>query len=1490
MVIRVLKNSFLLGLLFILTACGGGGAFAPPGSGTDPTSVTNASIASYGLEGQRLFTEKTGETEIEVRAYDSIGSAVSDAEITVTVEGDATSPNGSTFTARTNENGAIFIPIVATQAGITTVTVDSGTLVGRFDIYFGASVTSTRLENGQPANGSSPITIIVRALDHEGRPIVGLDGSLSFSPGSFAVAVNLPTETDNNGVYAVDITDTRAETLTVTPILGDFRTQPLSLTFNASDSISDPANVTLSLSANNILADGTATAEIIVIARDASGTPIVGIDVSLSSSSGSALLANAKGVTGNNGAFSTSISNTVAETVQIRATAGAILSEAKNISFVSTNEVNVASVSVEVNGNSAFANGTDAVQLTIYAKDTEGNPVPNANISFRVSGGSAGFSADSGVTDSLGRFVLSITDTIVETFTVTPMVGDISGEVVNVVFRSSGDGANSVPSNIDLIVTSDNQRADGTAQINLIVVVRDQNNTPLSGSAVVLSSTSSSAQFGAVSGSTNAGGSFTTTVTNNIAGNFTITASSGAVNDTETVTFIAVPQAETVEVNLSNNNQFANGSDAVTLTAIVRNQAGRPVPDAPVFLVFSANATGRPSSAVPAAASGVTDAGGAFVTTITDTMAESFTVQVVVEGTQIQKRSDLLVFKPAPSTTAPASVDASSDLETQVADGAAEIQVIVVARDANGTPIQDVDVSLASSSGSALINPASGSTGPDGAFTATVTNTKPETLTLTPTAGGIQGNVLNLNFTPSLTVTPATVTLNVANDNATANGQAEITLTVVVRSDLGTPVVGVPVSLSSDSLTALFSSSTGASGITDAGGTFTTSMTNTVSETVTLIPTAGGITGQPTAITFQGAISKVPTNMQLLTSSPQLLSEGNAEGVLITALLKTGDNNPFAGATVRFSADSGSIQVVKITDSDAEAGVTDSSGRAQARLTTQGNAMNRDIIVTASSGALSQTITIQVVGTELSIVGADSSTLGSQAEYSVFLTDSSGSGIGGQQLALSSALNNPIVDTSGTNFVTDNGGRVIISLTAQNAGTDTLTVSGANATPTNKQITISDDNFVVSRDDGLALETDIPTNISTSFTVTWNKNGSIADVIGKTINISATRGTLSTNVASIALTGDAHFSIQSDNAGPTTITVSTDETDGPSRQFSFDFIAEVPNSIELQANPSTVGINTGGSTAEQSTIIAVVRDAKNNLVKGKMVEFTLNDITGGNISPSAAMTDQFGRASTVYTAGAIPSAQDGVRLQATVVENPNVSNEVLLTVAQRGVFISLGTGNSIIEPNATVYEYPYTVLVNDINGAPVSGAAVTLSAVPTRYFKGFRYLPESVTADGWVTVYTVPNGCVNEDLNNNGLLEPNEDVNQNGRLDPGNVITFEPDTVVTDSNGFASFNLVYPQENASWLEVNLTAKTVVSGSEDSDSAIFVVGGSASDFASSDLTPPGTPSPYGVGGNSSEIVAGGASTVTLNEQLLGRDANGNGTATDVGLPATCLYDQ
>ncbi|MBT8131150.1 MAG: hypothetical protein KJO35_02685, partial [Gammaproteobacteria bacterium] len=247
----------------------------------------------------------------------------------------------------------------------------------------------------------------------------------------------------------------------------------------------------------------------------------------------------------------------------------------------------------------------------------------------------------------------------------------------------------------------------------------------------------------------------------------------------------------------------------------------------------------------------------------------------------------------------------------------------------------------------------------------------------------------------------------------------------------------------------------------------------------------------------------------------------------------------------------------------------------------------------------------------------------------------------------------------------------------------------------------------------------------------------------------------------------------------------------------------------------------------------------NNLVKNQTVNFGLDDITGGQLSVASAITDSQGRAQTFYTASNTTSAKDGVKVTATVA-GTGIADTTSLTVARREVFITIGTGNEIAEPNQAQYQIQFAVQVTDSQGNGVSGVGVVLSLLSEAYAKGNWQLP----ADGpWMQNITI--ACADEDVNRNGILDADagEDFNSSGQIEAGNVAAVVPGSVTTDASGFALVDVIYPQEFARWVNVVLEAQTSVQGTESSARSRFVLPIAASDVAR-DTNPPGNPSPFG----------------------------------------------
>jgi len=540
---------------------------------------------------------------------------------------------------------------------------------------------------------------------------------------------------------------------------------------------------------------------------------------------------------------------------------------------------------------------------------------------------------------------------------------------------------------------------------------------------------------------------------------------------------------------------------------------------------------------------------------------------------------------------------------------------------------------------------------------------------------------------------------------------------------------------------------------------------------------------------------------------------------MLIVLLRDAANNVVSGTPVRFAADSGSVQVVS--------GTTGVNGTATALLTTPGDPTKRTITVTASTGNLRDTNTVQVVGTTLSVSGVTTLRQGFPTPLTILLRDSAGAAIANHDLSgitVSSLHGNAIGSLPTT---TDANGQATVVITGNVAGTDdTITVNALGATGTHT-LSVSAATFALTTEPPPPV-TDMPLNTPQGIKIHWDEAG--VPQVGRSITFFATRGNFAATLScpsptpAVCMTdanGDAIASISSNSAGPTVISAVAAGASGPTTQLSIDFIATMPTSLILQATLTSLAID------QQSVITAVLRDAQGNLVKDQTVRFSLEDVSGGQISLASAVTDSFGRASTVYTASAVPSANNGVSITATAVDslgNP-IRSTILLTVAQQALFVTLGTANNVRNLSSTQYALAYSVLVTDANGTPIANATVALNISPTQYQKSFCGAPTAI--------------CPNED----GVFDPNlkngirdlnpqdEDINGNQRLDPGNVAAV-PTTVTTDATGFAFFDVVYAKEfggdvagvTVGVVEVELKARTVVVGSEGSSRALFFLPG------------------------------------------------------------------
>jgi hypothetical protein len=629
----------------------------------------------------------------------------------------------------------------------------------------------------------------------------------------------------------------------------------------------------------------------------------------------------------------------------------------------------------------------------------------------------------------------------------------------------------------------------------------------------------------------------------------------------------------------------------------------------------------------------------------------------------------------------------------------------------------------------------------------------------------------------------------------------------------------------------------------------------------TLLVTSCGGSGD-TILNPGGGPLNIPdaASIQLVASSSQLPSDQfGLTTVTITAIAKDSNNNVISGIPIIFGADNnGSLVVDPVV-----APFTNSFGFATAELSNSiGDARNRTINVTATDGNVSASTSVDVVGTTLTVSGPAALAQNDTAPYTIILADAGGAGISGENVTVTSANGNAINPPS-INLVTGVDGDVQFALTASQPGSDTVTATGLGMTAT-QAVSVSGDSFAIIAPAANAELELVPAPAHT-VTAHWSISGT--PQANQQISFNSTRGMLSVATAMTNASGDATVTISSTTAGPAQITATIDST-GTTTGLPLEFVATTPNTLTIQASPTTVAVN------EQSVISVVVRDAQFNLVKNQNVDFLIvADDSFGQLSVGSALTDSQGRAEVFYTAGPVSGSPNGVTISATV-RGTMVTGSVNLTVARKELDLVIGTGNEIFSPTSAVHAQEWNVLVTDAVGNAVENSVVQVSLRSINYYKGFLVILFGPPSQwGWNTM--IPAGvhfqCLDEDFNRSGSLDiapppPDvpEDVNMSGQLEAGNValVAAVPPgaspadpcatagasgtsaDVITNSQGLARVCVIWPQNFSWWVDAQIEARASVSGTEFSAQQVFLLPALSEDINDISGSPPNQFSPFG----------------------------------------------
>lgn len=678
------------------------------------------------------------------------------------------------------------------------------------------------------------------------------------------------------------------------------------------------------------------------------------------------------------------------------------------------------------------------------------------------------------------------------------------------------------------------------------------------------------------------------------------------------------------------------------------------------------------------------------------------------------------------------------------------------------------------------------------------------------------------------------------NASLSNNGTDTLPIKVTALTTGNTALVGkaVPVtfSVSSGAIVTPAGTSTSTSDGTLAA---TVSLTDKTIRPVTVTATSGSLSETFTFNVIDSITGSKVADVSLVSDKTSIPNNGT-QVVTITATALDSVRRAVGGVPLTFSVeDPGNSAFVT-----SPASVTDSAtGQMKATVSLGSNRSNRTIKVTATSGTVSRSVSLDVVDSSaVTPVAADMTIVlnratignggGGTVDATVTAVDANRNAVSGIEVNFS-VDSNAVLVVGNSKTAADGTAKASVSIGADRSnrlvtitaksGTfvrqASFRVTGANLQATLQPATLK----VGDRGQVQYTLNDENANPMANATITVAGPGAAASATGTTDS----RGQyLYTYVA--AGSGPTQISAQ---AGGATI-VSTIQVDAK--------LADVPASTNIASAtftvaPTVVNVNAVGSTDNRSELRLLFLSDNNVPVANVRVRLGLGDNASGSDGDISSgkdaivTSDANGVAVSSFIPGQRASSTDQVRIYACYAKDDSVESiaacpaarklSVTLTVVEQPLSITVGTDNSISEgPKGQTYIQQFTVLVVDAAGNPKSDVQLTPLLDLPSYLKGFwSYDAVQKVWQKFVTAV-----CIAEDsaLNGfrNGTIETyngvSEDVNGNGQLDPrkSDVSIAMVGSTKTDSNGAAILRIEYPKNYGSWVEyaIRVGASGVVS--------------------------------------------------------------------------------
>ena len=740
-----------------------------------------------------------------------------------------------------------------------------------------------------------------------------VSGATDQGDGSYALTDN------SDGTYTAELRSNNAGDALITARVGG---QALT-SANATETVTflegapDANQSSFTLSANQIVADGTSTAEIRIEVKDSAGNAVTsGNDLVVVSTNlgtindasdngdGTYRLAHAGG--GIYTATLTSGTQTGTATITANLNNAPLSADNPEVEFVA-GAADAGASTLMAAADTIVADGKATLALTVQAKDAYGNNLSQGGDTVTVAtdlGSIEGDVQDQG--DGTYTATLRAGNTAGTATVTATLGGEALVDTAVVAFTGDATSINFADSTLDVNTARPAVGEGADDGVTVTVALRDTNGNPV-GSQTVDILTDFGVSFVAVEDTS---GTYKAQVTSPDARQATISASVGgqALDDVATVVFTGDASAvDTAAASfaVTSASALADGTSSVDLTVTVVDGSGQGVVEQTVEIVVQAG------SAVVGPVQDQLD--GTYVAALTSSVAGTVTLGARVNGEELDTTVEVTFTGDEDNVDlADARIELLSTSGQALADDTEEIEVKVTVLDRDGKGVSGQTVSIESSLDGVTRGPTEDKL--DGTYVIALTSSVVGEATL---SARVQGSLIDQTLAVVFTGDEGAIdrdasalTLTSASAQASADGEEAIEVTVTILDDAGRGVSGQTVGLTSAPLSLVIGA------VEDRlDGTYVADVrSNNVGET-TLTASVNGqsLTSGGVVVTFTEPVDDTPP--QIAGLSP---SAGQQDVAIDTALTVTFDEDvlPGSGQIVLYTGDHDQVQAFTVPSSE----------------------------------------------------------------------------------------------------------------------------------------------------------------------------------------------------------------------------------------------------------------------------------------------------------------------------------------------------------------------------------------------------------------------------------------------------------------------------------------------------------------------------------------------------------------------------------------------